>query len=466
MSSQPKERPQRKTFLLRRLMVVAVLATLAGGLGLLIQQSGDGEGEPVATTTPREDGDPTEAGDETPPTLELEEPEQALAPFEPVRVAGEIDEPATIKIGPHREKVSAGRFSIRLPNPPRVVTSVVARDAAGNKSETELDFDIRWPPMRAVHVSAYAWATPSFRRNLMDMIRKRLINTIQLDLKDESGVVGYDSKIPLARRIRSSSAIYDLKDALRILHKKKVRVVGRIVCFRDPILAKASWPRHKDRVIQNPDGSPYANYGGFTNFANRTVRNYSIALAEEAAAAGIDDILYDYVRRPDGPLEKLKLPGLATSPEKAVVGFVAESKRRLAPYGTQLGLSVYGIAATRPREIAQDIPRMAKYADFISPMVYPSHWAAGEYNVGNPHAEPYKIVRRSLKDFIKQTRKTEASVIPWLQDFSLGITYGAAEVRAQIQATYDSGIKGWILWDPNVTYTVAALDPAKPEKND
>ncbi|MCH7991514.1 MAG: hypothetical protein IIC35_03785, partial [Gemmatimonadetes bacterium] len=49
---------------------------------------------------------------------------------------------------------------------------------------------------------------------------------------------------------------------------------------------------------------------------------------------------------------------------------------------------------------------------------------------------------------------------PWLQDFSLGEPiYGAAEVRAQIQAVYDAGIQEWILWNPGARYTEAALEP-------
>ena len=49
---------------------------------------------------------------------------------------------------------------------------------------------------------------------------------------------------------------------------------------------------------------------------------------------------------------------------------------------------------------------------------------------------------------------------PWLQDFTLGEPrYGAAEVRAQIQATYDVGIDEWILWNPGSRYTEEALEP-------
>jgi hypothetical protein len=459
------EEQQQKRPYARRAGAFALIAIVVGSAAAFGTGSIAGDEDPTVADrsgTPSAQGSLTEGSplaDTQPPTLALETPDKRLAPFEPVTIDGEVDEPVTLRLGRRKERVGPGSFSFRLPSPPRVPVTLVARDASGNETEEGLIFDIKWPPMRAVHVSGYAWATPSFRKALMGMIDMRLINTIQLDLKDESGVISYRSKIPLAKQIGSSYGIYDLKDAVKILHRKDVRVVGRIVCFRDAILARASWPRHKERVIQRPDGSPYANYGGFTNFANETVRAYNIDVAEEAARAGIDDILYDYVRRPDGPIEKLRMPGLKGSPERSVVGFVRETKGRLKDHGTKLGLSVYGIAATRPKEIAQDIPRMAKHSDYISPMVYPSHWAAGEYNVSNPNAEPYKIVHRSLKDFLKQTRTTEAAVIPWLQDFSLGVSYGEKQVRAQIQATYDRGIREWILWDPKVTYTVNALDP-------
>ena len=465
MKEEKTEQPN-KSPMVRRAIALALVTVLAGSVAMIATaRKDDRPTGPGTATSPADAGATPAEVDSTPPVLTIEEPDGKLAPFEPFELAGEVDEAVTLKIGRNKRKVDAGSFTVKLPAPPRVSTTIVARDANGNTTKSSIEPDIKWPPMRAVHVSGYAWATPSFRKELMRMIDERLINTIQLDLKDESGVISYRSKLPLAKKIRSSYAIYDLEDALRILHKKDVRVVGRIVCFRDAILAKASWPKNKQRVIQRPDGSPYANYGGFTNFADETVRDYNIGVAEEAAKAGIDDILYDYVRRPDGPLKNLKMPGLKGSPERSIVGFVRETKKRLDPYGTKLGLSVYGIAATRPKEIAQDIPRLAKHSDYISPMVYPSHWGAGEYNVGNPNSEPYKIVYRSLKDFLKQTRKTDATVIPWLQDFSLGVTYGANEVRAQIKATYARGIKEWILWDPKVSYTTSALDPIPKKKS-
>jgi hypothetical protein len=91
-------------------------------------------------------------------------------------------------------------------------------------------------------------------------------------------------------------------------------------------------------------------------------------------------------------------------------------------------------------------------------MVYPSHWAPGEYGVANPNAEPYEIVLRSLQDFEKDVKGTGARVVPWLQDFSLGVTYGPTQVRAQIDAARADGIDEFLLWDPAVTYHAGALD--------
>ena len=54
---------------------------------------------------------------------------------------------------------------------------------------------------------------------------------------------------------------------------------------------------------------------------------------------------------------------------------------------------------------------------------------------------------------------TPSKLRPWLQDFNLGATYGPDKVRAQIQATYDSGLTSWMLWSAANKYTKDALLP-------
>jgi len=73
-------------------------------------------------------------------------------------------------------------------------------------------------------------------------------------------------------------------------------------------------------------------------------------------------------------------------------------------------------------------------------------------------------VNRVITRFGEVAMGSGARFVPSLQDFSArGIGYGDAEVRAQIDAARGAGAAGFVLWDPSVTYTASALDPAPPE---
>jgi hypothetical protein len=111
--------------------------------------------------------------------------------------------------------------------------------------------------------------------------------------------------------------------------------------------------------------------------------------------------------------------------------------------------------------IGQDVTAMARYLDYLSPMVYPSHYNPGEYQIRDPESNPHDTVYMSLVDFQKKLEGTGCRLRPWLQDFSLRVTYRAAEVQAQMRACYELGINEWLLWDPNCTYTEGALQKAE-----
>jgi len=155
----------------------------------------------------------------------------------------------------------------------------------------------------------------------------------------------------------------------------------------------------------------------------------------------------------------MRFAGMAAtdSVETAVVSFVCESAEGVHALGAGYGVSVFGIAASRPWAVAQPIPALAKCVDLVAPMVYPSHWGPGEYGVSNPNAMPYDITYKSLLDFKAQVAGTDATVVPWLQDFSLGVRYDSAKVADQIRAAKDAGTPGFLLWNAGARYTAAAL---------
>ncbi|HMO00045.1 MAG TPA: putative glycoside hydrolase [Miltoncostaeaceae bacterium] len=399
--------------------------------------------------------------DRTRPTVEITGPTRPAVRGAPVTLSGRVNEPSTVTVDDAPVAVASdGTWSVTFPSPPAGLVSVRAVDRAGNSRgiRTSIPVVTRTPlvPTRAVHMTAISWETDYLREPVLEMLRKGLINTIELDLKDESGIVGYDSKVPLANEIGAVQPSYEIHEAVDQIHALGGRVIGRIVAFRDPVLAKWAWD-HDDRqqVIQTPTGEAYAGYGGFTNFADPVVRKYNIDIAREGAEAGVDDILYDYVRRPDGPIETMVFPGLKGGAQASIVSFLGESRDALEPTGAFLGASLFGIAAFRPEEVAQDVPRIARNVDYVAPLIYPSHWGPGVYGVSEPESEPKMIIEESLKHFNELVKGTGARVVPWLQDFSLRVHYGPKEVCAQVKGAEAEGIREWIMWDANVTYTEA-----------
>jgi hypothetical protein len=130
--------------------------------------------------------------------------------------------------------------------------------------------------------------------------------------------------------------------------------------------------------------------------------------------------------------------------------------------------------------IGQRLEPAARHFDFISPMVYPSHYPAGFMGFPNPSTRPYEVIKedmlRGQKVFDKLLAERAAAltlnpdadmkvatVRPWLQYFDLGAHYPADMVRAQMRATEEGGGTGWLFWNARNVYTESAY--ATVEKN-
>jgi hypothetical protein len=377
---------------------------------------------------------------------------------DPVSVKGSIDDTAaTLTANGDEVEVDqeTGKFRVDYERAPAGPIRLVATDKAGQTTIQEVFVPIKRPMTRGVHMSAISWSTPELRDPVLDLIDRGVINTVELDIKDEDGVVGWDASLPLAKEIGAVHQFYDLGDAVKALKERGVYVVGRVVAFRDPVLAQAAWAKgDKDWVLQDSNGQPHGAYGGFTNFMNEGVRKYNIDLALEAVDLGVDEILWDYVRRPEGDLTTMRIPGLAAndSVEANVAAFLREAHAPIRAAGALQGASLFGIAADRPQTIGQSVPLIARAVDYIAPMTYPSLWVSGEYRVADPVHQPYEIVTRALEDFQKKAKGTGVSFVPWIQDYSLGATYDDDDVKAQIDAARGLGIDSWLLWSPRVRY--------------
>ncbi len=314
--------------------------------------------------------------------------------------------------------------------------------------------------VRGIHVTMALASLDGKLAEYVELVDEGL-NTIQLDVKDENGEIGFiPSAVPLATKVGAARPYYSPRQAAKLIHSRGIYLIGRVVTFEDPRLSEGS-PEH---AIKNPDGSVWRNHAGlgWTNPYDKRVWDYNVSIAEVAARAGFDEIQFDYVRFPtDGDVDSIVYPNKTkTAPGWVIAQFLHYATTRLKPLGVRVSADVFGLSATRDLGIGQLPRRLGKYVDALYPMVYPSHYGPGEYGLEDPNAAPGATVEWSLADFRRELKGTDAVLIPWLQDFSYGRTYGLADVQAQIEAARLMGARGYLLWNPLGVYTPGALAPA------
>jgi hypothetical protein len=313
--------------------------------------------------------------------------------------------------------------------------------------------------VRGIHVTMALASLPGKLDEYLELEAEGL-NTIQLDIKDENGEVGFiPSAVPLATQVGAAKPYYRPRAVARRLEQEGIYLIGRVVVFEDPRLAEGA----PQLALKTRDGSVWRTRGGlaWSNPYDRRVWDYNVSLAEVAARAGFDEIQFDYVRFPsDGDVEGIVFPGkTATAPGWVIAEFVHYAAKRLRPLGVRVSADLFGLAATRDLGIGQMPRRLGRHLDTVSPMVYPSHYSSGEFGLADPNADPGATVAYSLTHFRRELRGTGAQLRPWLQDFSQGRTYGLAELQAQIDAARKLGARGYLLWNPAGVYTPGALAP-------
>jgi hypothetical protein len=313
--------------------------------------------------------------------------------------------------------------------------------------------------VRGVHLTAALASLPGKLDEFLDLERTGL-TALELDVKDENGEVGFVPSVPLARSSGAARDYYDPHDVARRAHERGIYLIGRIVVFEDPVLARA----RPDLAVQHTDGSVWRDAAGlgWVNPYDERVWKYNVDLATAAARAGFDEIMFDYVRFPsDGDVGRAVYGSRGSlGKREAVPAFLRYAKRRLDPTGVRLAAAVFGLSAARDMGIGQIPRRMAPHVDTIYAMSYPSLFGNGELGLQDPSRSPGATVARALRKFEIALRGRDALVVPWVQDFSFTVPYGIDEVRAQIEAARLSGAKGYMLWNADCVYTDGALAPA------
>lgn len=319
--------------------------------------------------------------------------------------------------------------------------------------------------VKAVYISAWVAGSPKFRDTIIKMIDDTELNTIVIDVKDSTGRVSFDMPISEIQKEGSiEKRIANIRALTDMLHKKNIYIVGRISVFQDPYMTK----KHPEwSITKKSDGTVWKDRKGlsFLDPAKKEVHDYVLAVAKGAYNEGFDELNFDYIRYPsDGDMKNINyhLKEGETRSDNIEKFFKYLSSEIKKDNSIPISADLFGLTTEVNDDmgIGQVWEKALPYFDFLCPMVYPSHYPAGQAGYKNPSDHPYEIINIALASAVKKNNKMTIStskIRPWLQDFDLGAVYTKEMVQAEIKAVYDNGLTSWMLWDPSNKYTPSAL---------
>lgn len=307
---------------------------------------------------------------------------------------------------------------------------------------------------------------------ILDLLDTTELNAVVIDIKNDDGFIVVDTDSEYLDNLGNKNLLFDNFDEIVQKFKEhNVYLIARVVCFRDLRSVKAN----ESFGVRMKDGSLMKDSSGYTwmNPLNEETWEYLTEVGRQAAKLGFDEVNFDYCRfSTDGKMKDADFGVELTTEVKmnAITGFVKYACENLKPLGVFVSVDVFGVVISSEIDAAavgQSYSDMAKYLDYICPMVYPSHYGKGYYNLDVPDAHPYELIYNSMLDSKKKLSANVASgrcadVRPWLQAFTATwvsghIAYGGPQIRDQINGTYDAGYSGWLLWNAAGNYSKDGL---------
>ena len=317
--------------------------------------------------------------------------------------------------------------------------------------------------VKGIYMSQCVVGTPSFRERLVKLIDTTELNSVIIDIRDYTGKISFTTDNPILKDMVSDACgASDMKSFISELHDKNIYVIGRITVFQNPYYTKA----HPEQAVQTKGGGVWKDNKGlsFVDVGAKPYWDTVVELSKVSYEQGFDEINYDYVRFPsDGPMSQVVYSwGKGLTKADALKEFFQYLHDKLEPTGAILSVDLFGMTTSNYDDlnIGQVLENAAPYFDFVSPMVYPSHYPPTWSGFKNPAANPYEVVKIAMQKGVERLKamgENPLKLRPWLQDFDLGATYDKEKILAQIKATYDVGLNSWMLWDPKNLYTIEAL---------
>ena len=348
---------------------------------------------------------------------------------------------------------------------------------------TQPSLDVKLQPnvVRGMYMTFFAIGGDDYRQQMYQLLDSTEINAVVIDVKGDYGLLSYKSNVPLANTIGADSepTVDDIDGLISTLHQHGAYVIGRVVVFKDNMLARNGARAGLDVGVKDRrtgqqwvDGENLAWVDPFQSAA----WDYNTALAKEAIQHGFDEVQFDYIRFPTDPSPDDSIGDIVYSQPMsednrvaALKGFLSRAHAAITAAGGYLSMDTFGYTTwwTDDGGIGQDLSVLADNIDYYCPMVYPSTFSAGipgQIPYPDVVSRPYDVVFRSLQNVEQKLEGKNLVVRPWLQYFddypwAQKVRYDAPQIEAQKKAVVDSGSQGWMFWNAGSLYKRGGFAP-------
>ena len=336
-----------------------------------------------------------------------------------------------------------------------LIESYTSEAIANNKNVNTYLANFKWRSLKekeggikGIYLNGYDFTNSGKMDSIITILTETKVNTIVLDVKTDNGHILYDSNLQEVNELNNKRVKYDQSLLLEFKKEFNIYLIGRVVAFQDPYFAKNY---ANSSVIDSTTNSPYSQNGQyFLDPGDKKARDYVLNIAIEACSLGFDEIQFDYIRYPDTNKKDLIYEDENTYENRTenINSFLRFSKDTLNALGCLVSADIFGYVLQNKADngIGQHLETIAETVDFISPMVYPSHYSKGSFGYQYPNNFPYEVVSAALNDGIDRGIENE-KIRPFLQ----GFWHDSRDVQLNIKAAEDKNLD-WIIWNNSSQY--------------
>ena len=297
--------------------------------------------------------------------------------------------------------------------------------------------------IRGIYLNGYLFNNPSKRESIEKILTNTDVNTLVIDVKTDNGHILFDTEIDEVIYLNNERVKFTNNDLQELREIKDIYLVGRLVVFQDPLFAKV-FP--DEAVFDSRLNKPYSQNGQFfLDPSSKKVQDYIINIAIESCRLGFDEIQYDYIRYPDSNSKFMQFDTKNDFENRVnnINSFLSRSRQLLHSEGCLLSADTFGYILTNKQDggIGQNLETIVENVDFISPMVYPSHYTNGSFGYQNPNEHPYEVITAALTDALDRGVDKD-KIRPFLQ----GFWHSNEDIRNNIKAASDLEMD-WLIWN-------------------